>query len=208
VYRHALCPQGFLQTTRRHRSQCTLRLRNRREFLICILSFGGRGSSVCNADGQRCHPLSQLLRPAMLYQQWVSIPACCVPSTEHLGMLKTTEQLRRQSFTSFCSSPSLHSIDPEAIVAFRDGDLPGKRILVCDTSCSVMQTFSTQLASKLIGIHWVTLRRWLAAGRIRPSVAVPMNGRTLWRWTKADMERARRFKATQKPGRKPKKKKI
>ena len=68
-----------------------------------------------------------------------------------------------------------------------------------------MQTFSTPQAAKLIGVHWVTLRRWLAEGKIRPSVAVPMDGRTLWRWTKADVDRARRFKATQKPGRKPKK---
>ena len=69
-----------------------------------------------------------------------------------------------------------------------------------------MRTFSTQQAAKLIGIHWVTLRRWLADGKVRPSIAVPMDGRTLWRWTKADVERARRFKATQKPGPKPKKK--
>jgi excisionase family DNA binding protein len=71
-----------------------------------------------------------------------------------------------------------------------------------------MQTFSTQGAAKLIGVHWVTLRRWLAAGKIRPSVAVPMDGRTLWRWTKADVERARRFKVTQKPGRRSKKKRT
>jgi excisionase family DNA binding protein len=69
-----------------------------------------------------------------------------------------------------------------------------------------MRTFSTQQAARLIGVHWVTLRRWLAEGKIRPSIAVPMEGRTLWRWTKADVERARRFKATQKPGRKSKKK--
>ena len=35
-----------------------------------------------------------------------------------------------------------------------------------------------------------------------------MDGRTLWRWTKADVERARRFKAMQKPGPKSKKKKT
>jgi excisionase family DNA binding protein len=68
-----------------------------------------------------------------------------------------------------------------------------------------MRTFSTPQAAKRIGVHWVTLRRWLAEGKIRPSVAVPMDGRTLWRWTKADVKRARQFKATQKPGRKSKK---
>lgn len=69
-----------------------------------------------------------------------------------------------------------------------------------------MRTFSTQQAASLIGIHWVTLRRWLAAGKVQPSIAVPMEGRTLWRWTKTDVERARQFKATQKPGPKPRKK--
>ncbi|MGA8308956.1 MAG: hypothetical protein WB755_02935 [Terriglobales bacterium] len=71
-----------------------------------------------------------------------------------------------------------------------------------------MRTFSTPLAASLIGVHWVTLRRWLAERKVRPSIAVPMDGRTLWRWTKADVERARRFKAMQKPGPKSKKKKT
>jgi len=68
-----------------------------------------------------------------------------------------------------------------------------------------MRTYSTNQAAKLIGVHPVTVRKWLASGKVRPSVAVPMDGRTLWRWTAADVEKARRFKATQKPGPKPKK---
>lgn len=56
----------------------------------------------------------------------------------------------------------------------------------------------------MAGISYVTLRRWLAAGLIKPSVAVRMNGgRTLWRWTAADVEEARKVKARQKPGPKP-----
>lgn len=67
-----------------------------------------------------------------------------------------------------------------------------------------MKTYSTQQAARMTGIHYVTLHRWLAAGLIKPSIAVPMNGgRTLWRWTTADVEKARKVKARQKPGPKP-----
>lgn len=69
-----------------------------------------------------------------------------------------------------------------------------------------MRTYSTRQAAKLVCVHWVTLRRWLAEGKIRPSIAVPMGGLTLWRWTRTDVEKARRFKATQRRGPKPKKK--
>lgn len=62
------------------------------------------------------------------------------------------------------------------------------------TSCSVMKTYSTQQAARKAGIHVVTLRRWLAAGEFRPSVAVPMAGRTLWRWTSADVEKLKRYR--------------
>jgi len=46
----------------------------------------------------------------------------------------------------------------------------------------------------MAGIHWTSLHRWLHSGAIRPSVAVPMNGRTLWRWTDADVEKVRKYK--------------
>lgn len=57
----------------------------------------------------------------------------------------------------------------------------------------------------MIGVSYITLFRWVSGGIIRPSVAVPMDGKTLWRWTKADIERARKIKATRKRGPKPKK---
>jgi len=63
-----------------------------------------------------------------------------------------------------------------------------------------MKTYSTKQAAKMIGVSYVTVRRWLSDGQIRPSQGTPYDGRTLWRWTLADVERARRFKATQKPG--------
>jgi hypothetical protein len=56
-------------------------------------------------------------------------------------------------------------------------------------------TCSTQQAAKRIGIHWVTLHRWLAAKKIRPSVAVPIDGgRTLWRWTEKDIAKLEKLK--------------
>jgi len=46
----------------------------------------------------------------------------------------------------------------------------------------------------MVGISWITLRRWLAAGKFRPSQAMPFDGRTFWRWTDADVERLRKYK--------------
>jgi hypothetical protein len=77
-------------------------------------------------------------------------------------------------------------------------------------SNSVM-TYSTQQAAKRVGIHWVTLHRWLAAKKVRPTIAVPMDGgRTLWRWTDKDIAKLEKLKkATYRKGRgrKPKQKK-
>ena len=56
------------------------------------------------------------------------------------------------------------------------------------------KTYSTKQAAAKVGLHWVTLRRWLSAGTVRPSQAVPYDGRTLWRWTDADVEKLRKYK--------------
>lgn len=67
------------------------------------------------------------------------------------------------------------------------------------------KTYSTQQAAKKMGVSFRTLNRWLERDLIRPSVAVPMGGgRTLWRWTEADIAKGRRLDATLKPGPKPK----
>ena len=58
----------------------------------------------------------------------------------------------------------------------------------------IMKTNSTKQAAKAVGISWVTLRRWLSASKIRPSKSLPFDGRTLWRWTDADVEKLRRYK--------------
>ncbi len=63
------------------------------------------------------------------------------------------------------------------------------------------KTYSTQSAAAKIGVSFRTLNRWLALGLVRPSMAIPMGGgRTLWRWTDADIARGRKVKAAQKPG--------
>jgi predicted site-specific integrase-resolvase len=58
-----------------------------------------------------------------------------------------------------------------------------------------MRTYSTEEVANAVGIHRITLQKWLTAGKVRPSHSIPMKGRTLWRWTKADVERVRRYKA-------------
>jgi hypothetical protein len=58
------------------------------------------------------------------------------------------------------------------------------------------RTLSTKQAAAKVGIHWVTLLRWLASGKVKPSQAVPYDGRTLWRWTDADVEKLKKYKAT------------
>jgi excisionase family DNA binding protein len=65
------------------------------------------------------------------------------------------------------------------------------------------ETYSTSEAADKIGVSFRTVNRWLADGKIKPSVSVPMGGgRTLWRWTQADIARARKIDST--PGRKAK----
>ncbi len=66
------------------------------------------------------------------------------------------------------------------------------------------RSYSTRQAAAKLGISFRTLNRWLALGKVRSSVAVPLGGgRTLWRWTEADIAKARKVKAAQKPGPKP-----
>jgi hypothetical protein len=66
------------------------------------------------------------------------------------------------------------------------------------------KTCSTQQAAKKMGVSFRTLNRWLFHGLIRPSLEFAIGGgRTLWRWTDADIVRGRKVKAKQKPGPKP-----
>ena len=66
-------------------------------------------------------------------------------------------------------------------------------------------TYSTATAARKIGVSFRTLNRWLALGKIRPSMETQMpGGRTLWLWTDPDIKKGRKVKAEQKPGPKPK----
>ena len=56
-----------------------------------------------------------------------------------------------------------------------------------------MRTYSTKQAAHLAGIHWVTVP--LAAWREgSPAIVIPLDGRTLWRWTDRDVEKIRKYK--------------
>ena len=65
------------------------------------------------------------------------------------------------------------------------------------------KTYSTSEAADKIGVALRTLNRWLADDKVKPAVSVPMGGgRTLWRWSKVDIAKARKIDRT--PGPKPK----
>jgi len=70
------------------------------------------------------------------------------------------------------------------------------------------KTYSTKRAATKMGVSFRTLNRWLALGLIRASQPIPIEGgRTLWRWTEADIAKGRKVKAAQHPGPKAKPKK-
>lgn len=66
------------------------------------------------------------------------------------------------------------------------------------------RSYSTREAAAKLRVSFRTLNRWLFLGKVRPSLAIPLGGgRTLWRWSEADIARARKVKAAQKPGPRP-----
>jgi predicted site-specific integrase-resolvase len=72
---------------------------------------------------------------------------------------------------------------------------------------AMKKTYSTEVAAKRIGVSFRTLNRWLALGKIKPSLGIPFSdGRKLWRWTDADLAKGRKVKAAQKSGPKGRKK--
>jgi predicted site-specific integrase-resolvase len=64
------------------------------------------------------------------------------------------------------------------------------------------KTYSTTRAAKIIGVHPLTLHRWIKSGLISPG-GFPIEGRTIWRWSDDDIAEARKLKGTLKPGPKP-----
>ena len=72
-----------------------------------------------------------------------------------------------------------------------------------------MKTYSTKQVAKKVGIHWITLHEWRAAGKVRASQEIRLNGPKHWRWTEADVERVLKYKAARyRKGRGRKKKKA
>jgi hypothetical protein len=71
-----------------------------------------------------------------------------------------------------------------------------------------MKNYSVKQAAKLLGLDPQTLFRWIWNGKVRPSVAIPMNGRKLYRFTDGDVAEVRRYKLAHywqgRGGRKPK----
>ena len=58
-----------------------------------------------------------------------------------------------------------------------------------------MGSHSVKQAAKLLGVDQQTLFRWIWNGKVRPSIALPMNGRKLYRFTDDDVKKVRRYKS-------------
>ncbi len=58
-----------------------------------------------------------------------------------------------------------------------------------------MASHSVKQAAKLLGVDQQTLFRWIWNGKVRPSIAIPMNGRKLYRFTDGDVKKVRRYKS-------------
>jgi len=57
-----------------------------------------------------------------------------------------------------------------------------------------VKTYSTKEAARRTEIHWVTLLRWQAAGKVSASEEIGMNGGKHWRWTSKDIAKIRKYK--------------
>ena len=47
----------------------------------------------------------------------------------------------------------------------------------------------------MVGIHIVTLERWIAAGKVKPSERVRVGSQTYRLWTTRDVEKVKKYKA-------------
>lgn len=57
-----------------------------------------------------------------------------------------------------------------------------------------MKTFSTGQVAEMIGVHKLTMIRWLLAGRVKEPRRVKQGGVELRIWTDRDVERVREYK--------------
>ncbi len=69
-----------------------------------------------------------------------------------------------------------------------------------------MSPLSTREVAGLVGVHPITLERWLASGKIPAPGPLRIGGRIFRRWTERDIERVKQYKAKfYRKGRGPKK---
>jgi excisionase family DNA binding protein len=68
------------------------------------------------------------------------------------------------------------------------------------------KTYTTGEAASEIGVSRQTLQSWIAGGKVPVPKAIEMGHVTVRLWTKADIEKARKFRGALKPGPKAKKK--
>jgi excisionase family DNA binding protein len=68
------------------------------------------------------------------------------------------------------------------------------------------KTYTTSEAARQIGVSRQTLQTWIAAGEINAPKLIGEGKATLRLWTKADIEKIRKFKGALRPGR-PRRKK-
>jgi hypothetical protein len=59
---------------------------------------------------------------------------------------------------------------------------------------SAMKTYSTVQVARMIGVHKVTLQRWLLGGKTAEPRRITNGGMDLRLWTDRDIERVRKYK--------------
>ncbi len=58
-----------------------------------------------------------------------------------------------------------------------------------------MRTYFTGQVARMLGIHKVTLQRWLLSGKVPEPKRIRVNGGETRIWTARDVERVRKWKA-------------
>lgn len=69
------------------------------------------------------------------------------------------------------------------------------------------KTYTTAEVAAKVGVSRQTLYSWIEGGKIKAPKPIKLGQRSMRLWTDADIEKARRFKGTLKPGPRSKKKK-
>ena len=57
-----------------------------------------------------------------------------------------------------------------------------------------MAPLSTPEVAVLVGVHPITLERWLATGKVAAPKPLRVGGRTFRNWTARDIDRVKRYK--------------